>query len=208
MANEQGLWYVIHTYSGYENKVAANIQRMIETRGLQNLIFETRIPTELVVNSGEEADDYDEAPDAVVYDYDDNDDEEGTPKKKKTPVKRERGPEERKLFPSYVLVKMIMNDETWHIVRNIRGCTGFVGPGSRPVPLSDAEVEALGVEIRVRKPAYEVGDSVIVVSGILAGSVATVTEINLDTGRIKVNADIGGRESAVELNATDVEPVA
>lgn len=128
MSNEQAaLWYVIHTYSGYENKVAANIERMVETRGLENLIFETRIPTEILVDSEEEADEYRKGDDYVDEDDaseadkgDDYTDDEDTAKKRKTGK-----PTEHKLFPSYVLVKMIMNDETWHIVRNIRGVTGF-----------------------------------------------------------------------------------
>ena len=186
---------MIHTYSGYENKVAANIQRMVETRGLENLIFETRIPTEILVDSEEEADEYRKGDDYT-------DDEGNAPKKRKTGK-----PMEHKRFPSYVLVKMIMNDETWHIVRNIRGVTGFVGPGSKPVPLTDREVEALGVEVHVRKPAYEVGDSVRVVAGLIAGSIATVEEIDESTGRIKIKANIGGRETAVELDANEVEPL-
>ena len=194
MANNDALWYVVHTYSGYENKVAENIQRMVETRGLENLIFETRIPTEIIVDSEKEADDYVEAS------ANDESKESEKPAKEKKTV-------EHKLFPSYVLVKMVMNDETWHIVRNIRGCTGFVGPGSRPVPLTDKEVEALGVEIKVRKPAYAVGDSVMVVSGFIAGVIATVNEIDESTGRIKITANIGGRETAVELDANEVEPL-
>ena len=210
MSNEQAaLWYVIHTYSGYENKVAANIERMVETRGLENLIFETRIPTEILVDSEEEADEYRKGDDYVDEDDaseadkgDDYTDDEDTAKKRKNGK-----PTEHKLFPSYVLVKMIMNDETWHIVRNIRGVTGFVGPGSKPVPLTEREVEALGVEVHVRKPAYAVGDSVMVVAGLIAGSIATVEEIDESTGRIKIRANIGGRETAVELDANEVEPL-
>ena len=130
LPNEQAaLWYVIHTYSGYENKVAANIERMVETRGLENLIFETRIPTEILVDSEEEADEYRKGDDYVDEDDtaetdkgDDYTEDEETAAKKRKAGK----PTEHKLFPSYVLVKMIMNDETWHIVRNIRGVTGFV----------------------------------------------------------------------------------
>ena len=166
MTNEaQALWYVVHTYSGYENKVAENIQRLVEYRGLQNLIFETRIPTEIVVDSQEEADDYLYSMGEPEYDDDGNE-------IKKAP--KEKKPTEHKMFPSYVLVKMVMNDESWHVIRNIRGVTGFVGPGSRPVPLTEEEVAALGVDVRVRQAAYDVGDSVIVVSGFLAGSIATV----------------------------------
>lgn len=211
LPNEQAaLWYVIHTYSGYENKVAANIQRMVETRGLENLIFETRIPTEILVDSEEEADEYrkgdayaDEDDTAETDKGDDYTEDEETAAKKRKAGK----PTEHKLFPSYVLVKMIMNDETWHIVRNIRGVTGFVGPGSKPVPLTEREVEALGVEVHVRKPAYAVGDSVMVVSGLIAGSIATVEKIDESTGRIKIKANIGGRETAVELDANEVEPL-
>ena len=198
MSNEaQALWYVVHTYSGYENKVAENIERLVEYRGLQDLIFETRIPTEIVVDSQEEADDY---LDSMNVEYDDDGNEI-----KKAP--KEKKPTEHKMFPSYVLVKMIMNDESWHVVRNIRGVTGFVGPGSRPVPLTEAEVAALGVDVRVREAAYNVGDSVIVVAGFLAGSIATVKEIDQNTGRIKVAALINGRETNVEMNANEVEPL-
>lgn len=196
MSNESALWYVIHTYSGYENKVAENIQRMVETRGLENLIFETRIPTEIVVDSEEEADDYINS----TTSGDEENSEDQASKKEKKPV-------EHKLFPSYVLIKMVMNDATWHIVRNIRGVTGFVGPGSKPVPLTDKEVEALGVEVRVKEKPYSVGDSVMVVAGFIAGSIATVEEINDATGRIKITANIGGRETAVELDANEVEPL-
>ncbi len=108
------LWYVVHTYSGYENKVAQNIEKAVENRGLENLILSVNVPIETVI--------------------------ENTEKGEKEI--------ERKLFPSYVLVKMVMNDETWHIIRNITGVTGFVGPGSRPVPLTDEEVERMGVEVR------------------------------------------------------------
>ena len=199
MTNEaQALWYVVHTYSGYENKVAENIQRLVEYRGLQNLIFETRIPTEIVVDSQEEADDYLYSMGEPEYDDDGNE-------IKKAP--KEKKPTEHKMFPSYVLVKMIMNDESWHVIRNIRGVTGFVGPGSRPVPLTEEEVAALGVDVRVRQAAYDVGDSVIVVSGFLAGSIATVKEIDSASGRIKVAALINGRETNVEMNANEVEPL-
>ena len=207
MSNEMAQWYVIHTYSGYENKVAANIQKMIEMRGLENLIFETRIPTEVLVESEQDADEYlkNAAFEDETESTEDDEDDTGSEKAKKR--KKDQKPVEHKLFPSYVLIKMIMNDETWHIVRNIRGVTGFVGPGSKPVPLTEKEVEALGVEVRVRKPSYAVGDSVMVVAGFIAGSVATVNEINEATGRIKITANIGGRETVVEMDANEVEPL-
>ena len=215
MSNEaQALWYVVHTYSGYENKVAENIKRMVESRNLGDLIFETRIPTEIVVDTQEEADDYldpaeddgEEVSEDDYFDGEDEDDESGEAKKRKT-MTQEKKPTEHKMFPSYVLVKMIMNDESWHVVRNIRGVTGFVGPGSKPVPLTDDEVSALGVDVRVRKPEYTVGDSVIVVAGFLAGSIATVKEIDEAAGRIKVAALINGKETNVDMSASEVEPL-
>ena len=118
-------WYVAHTYSGYENKVKTNLEKIIENRGLQDMIFDVRVPVETIVES-----------DGVT--------------------EREV---ESKLFPAYVLVKMIMTDATWHIVRNIRGVTGFVGPGSKPVPLTDEEVAHIGVEVHVIELDYAVGDS-------------------------------------------------
>ena len=203
------MWYVVHTYSGYENKVAEEIKKLVNTRGLEDLILETRIPTEIVVETQEEADNYldslEEADEEKEDDFVEDDEEEDAPKKKKAP--KEKKPVEHKLFPSYVLVKMIMNDESWHVVRNIRGVTGFVGPGSKPVALTEDEVAALGVDVRVRKADYTVGDSVIVVSGFLAGSIATVKEMDEASGRIKVTALVNGKEANVEMNANEVEPL-
>lgn len=208
MSNEsEAKWYVVHTYTGYENKVADTIEKQAMHRGLDNLIFETRIPTEIVVDTQEEADDYLDSLESDEKDDFIEEDDEETPKKKKKP--KEKKPTEHKIFPSYVLVKMIMNDESWHVIRNISGVTGFVGPGSKPVPLTDSEVLALGVDVdvRVRSISYEVGDSVIVVAGFLAGSIATVKEINEAAGRIKVAALINGKETNVEMNANEVEPL-
>ena len=187
-------WFVLHTYSGYENKVAAKIAKIVENRGLQDLIFETRIPTETVVNDGEVYDDYVE--DQLVVEYDDD----GNEKPKKGPRT-----ETHKLFPSYVLVKMIMNDDSWHVVRNITGVTGFVGPGSRPVPLSDEEVEALGVDLRPADIKFTVGESVYVIAGPFAGSIVTVKEIDSDKRRIKASILFGGKESTVDIAVKDVE---
>ena len=126
MADNEARWYVVHTYSGYENKVASNLETTVENRNLGHLIQEIRVPTEKV-----------------------------------TEIKDNKSREvERKVFPGYVIVKMIMNDDSWYIVRNIRGCTGFVGPSSKPVPLTDEEVERLGVEIKNVEVDYNVGDSV------------------------------------------------
>lgn len=164
------LWYVVHTYSGYENKVATNIEKIVENRGLQDLILAVNVPVEKVI--------------------------ETTDKGEKEI--------ERKLFPSYVLVKMVMNDETWHIIRNTTGVTGFVGPGSRPVPLSDAEVEQLGVEPRVIEVRYAVGDSVRICAGPLSGFIGIVDEISADMKSVKVTASMFGRETKVELGSMEV----
>ena len=167
-------WYVAHTYSGYENKVKTNLEKIVENRGLQNKIFDIQIPTVTeIVQEGE--------------------------------VSKEV---ESKVFPSYVLIKMIMTDETWHVVRNITGVTGFVGPGSRPIPLTDDEVAAIGVE----KPAttvltFEVGDSVKIVSGALNGFIGRVEEISEDKKKIKVMASMFGRETPVELESSSVERI-
>lgn len=138
--SEEAKWYVVHTYSGYENKVATNLEKIVENRNLQDLIQQVYVPTE------------------TVTEIKDN-------KKKEV---------ERKIFPGYVLVKMVMTDDSWYAVRNIRGCTGFVGPSSKPIPLSDEEVAALGVEKKSVEVQYNVGDSVRIVDGALEGFVGTV----------------------------------
>ena len=167
------LWYVIHTYTGYENKVAANIEKIVENRGLEKLILAVNIPVEKVIEKSDKGD-------------------------------KEI---ERKLFPSYVFVKMVMNDEMWHIIRNTTGVTGFVGPGSRPVPLSEEEVERLGVEPRVIEIRYSVGDSVKICAGPLNGFIGIVDEISEDREHIKVTASMFGRETKVDLGSMDVTPL-
>jgi transcriptional antiterminator NusG len=167
------LWYVIHTYTGYENKVAANIEKIVENRGLEKLILAVNIPVEKVIEKSDKGD-------------------------------KEI---ERKLFPSYVLVKMVMNDETWHIIRNTTGVTGFVGPGSRPVPLTEEEVERMGVEVRTIEIKFAVGDSVRIVDGPLSGFIGLVEEISEDLTKVKVSASLFGRETKVELNSDQVRPL-
>lgn len=164
------LWYVVHTYTGYENKVLQSLEKIIENRGIGDLIQTVKIPTEIVV--------------------------EMTDKGEKEI--------ERKLFPSYVFVKMVMNDEMWHIIRNTTGVTGFVGPGSRPVPLTDEEVERMGVEIRTIEIKFAVGDSVRITDGPLAGFIGVVEEISEDLKTVKVTASLFGRETKVELNSNQV----
>ena len=172
---EGAKWYVVHTYSGYENKVAATIEKAVENRKLQDLIYATHIPMETTV----------EIKDGV------------------------RKEVERMIFPSYVLVKMVMTDESWHVIRNTRGVTGFVSPDSKkPVPLSDEEVAALGVEKREISVDYEVGDSVKIIDGALEDFVGTVEEIDLDANKIRVVVSMFGRETPVELEPDQVEPAA
>ncbi len=170
--SENAKWYVVHTYSGYEKKVAATIEKAVENRKLHDLILELKVPTEEVM--------------------------EITADSKKKTV-------ERKIFPGYVMIKMVMTDESWHVVRNTRGVTGFVGPGSKPVPLTDAEVAALGVEKVEIVVSYSVGDSVKIIDGPLENFIGTVEEIALDKNRVRVVVSMFGRETPVELELDQVE---
>ncbi|MDL2254361.1 transcription termination/antitermination protein NusG [Ruminococcaceae bacterium OttesenSCG-928-I18] len=170
---EQAYWYVVHTYSGYEKKVAQNLTTIVENRRLQELIQEVKVPTEMVEDI-------------------------------KDGKKREV---ERKLFPGYVLVKMVMTDESWYIVRNTRGVTGFVGPSSKPVPLTEAEVEALGVDEQEASVDYNVGDSVEVLAGPLEGFVGLVDEIDRENGKVQVKVSMFGRETPAELELDQVKPI-
>lgn len=167
-------WYVVHTYSGYENTVKATIEKYVENRNMRDLIHEISIPLETVT----------EITDSGPKDV------------------------ERKVFPGYVLVKMVMNDETWHVVRNIRGVTGFLGEGNKAIPLSDADVAALGVEKREIVVSYQVGDSVRITDGALESFLGTVEEIDLDRSKVRVVVSMFGRETPVELELDQVEPAA
>ena len=166
-------WYVVHTYSGYENKVATNLEKIVENRKLHDWIHEIRVPTETVVEI-------------------------------KDNKKREV---ERKIFPGYVLVKMVMTDETWHLVRNVRGATGFVGSGNKAIPLTDDEIAALGVEKREVVVSYQVGDTVKITDGALESFLGTVEEIDLDRSKVRVVVSMFGRETPVELELDQVELV-
>ncbi len=171
---EEAKWYVAHTYSGYENKVKANIEKSVENRGMQDLIVDVRVPTEDVIEDS------------------------GDKKKVVT----------RKLFPGYVMVKMIMTDESWYIVRNTRGVTGFVGPGSKPVPLSNDEIERMGVEtVRMKEIDFAAGDTVSIKSGPMEGFSGTVTGINNETRKINISVSMFGRETPVEIDYTQVEHI-
>ncbi len=172
---DEARWYVVHTYSGYENKVAATIEKTIETRKLQDLIFAVSIPTETVLEVRENS----------------------------------QKEVERKIFPGYVLVKMIMTDDSWHVVRNTRGVTGFVGPGSKPVALTDEEVAALGIDQKETKVSlsYKVGDQVRVTDGPITNFVGIVDEINENENRVRVIVSMFGRETPVELELHQVAAI-
>lgn len=166
-------WYVAHTYSGYENAVAASIEKSAENRNMTDLIAEVSIPLETVTEIT------DNGPKVV----------------------------ERKVFPGYVLVKMVMNDDTWHLVRNIRGVTGFVGSANNAIPLTDEEIVKLGVEKREVVVSYNVGDSVKITDGALESFIGTVEELDKDRGKVRVVVSMFGRETPVELDLNQVEPV-
>ncbi|WP_024614765.1 MULTISPECIES: transcription termination/antitermination protein NusG [unclassified Clostridium] len=169
--SERARWYVVHTYSGYENKVKVNIEKVVENRHLESLIHDIQIPMEEVI---EEKDG-----------------------KQKVSLKKK--------FPGYVIVKMLMTDESWYVVRNTRGVTGFVGPGSKPVPLTEEEIESMGVLELPVDIDLEVGESIRVISGPLREFVATIQEINLEKQKIKALVDMFGRETLAELDFNQVE---
>ena len=163
-------WYVAHTNSGYENKVASDLAKMVESRGMQDLIKDIRIPTETV-----------------------------------TEIKEDKKREiERKIFPGYVLIKMIVTDDRWYVVRNIRGCTGFVGPASKPVPLTDEEVAALGVEKHSVEVGYKEGDTVNIISGPLEGYSGVVKTVDTKNNNVCVVLSMFGRETPVELELDQI----
>ena len=165
-------WYVVHTYSGYENKVKANIDKTIENRHLEDQILEVRVPMEDVVElkNGE---------------------------KKQV---------QKKMFPGYVLIHMVMNDDTWYVVRNTRGVTGFVGPGSKPVPLTEKEIDALGIAmVREVEVDFEEGDSVVVTGGVWKDTVGVVQSINEAKQIVTISVELFGRETPVEISFAEVK---
>ena len=171
--NPQGRWYVIHTYSGYENKVKANLEKAVENRGLQDLIFEIKVPME------EQIEEKDGKRKAVM----------------------------RKIFPGYVMIKLIITDDSWYVIRNTRGVTGFVGPGSKPVPLSDDEVRSMGVEnIPIRLDA-EIGDNVRVTKGPLENFIGSIEEIFPEKQKVRVLVSMFGRDTPVELEYNQIQKI-
>ncbi len=168
---EEAKWYVIHTFSGYEKKVQANIEKSVENRNLHDLILDIKVPMEDVVET------------------------KGT----------EQKVVQRKVFPGYVMVKMIMTDDSWYVIRNTRGVTGFVGPGSKPVALTDEEVHTMGIERKTVSVNFEIGSNVRVCEGPLADFVGIVDEINMEKQSVRVIVSMFGRETPVELDFSQVE---
>ena len=171
---ETAKWYVVHTYSGYENTVKATIEKTVESRSLQDQILAVSIPLETVTEITESG------------------------------VMKEV---ERKVFPGYVLIKMILTDDTWHLIRNIRGVTGFVGEANKAIPLTEEEVTALGVEKHEIVVLYNVGDTVKITDGPLASFMGTVEEIDADKNKVRVVVSMFGRGTPVELELDQVEVV-
>ena len=164
-------WYVVHTYSGYENKVKANIEKTIENRHLEEEILEVRVPMQDVVEMKNGA----------------------------------RKTVQKKMFPGYVLINMVMNDDTWYVVRNTRGVTGFVGPGSKPVPLTDAEMNTLGIKSDNVVVDFEEGDTVVVTGGVWKDTVGAIQTINHGKQIVTINVDLFGRETPVEISFAEVK---
>ena len=171
---EEAKWYVVHTYSGYENAVAAAVMKAAENRRMTDLIREVNIPMETVTEITESG---------------------------------EQKTVERKVFPGYVLVKMILTDDSWHLIHNVRGATGFVGSDGKAVPLTEQEILDLGVERREIVVGYAVGDSVKVTDGPLSGFIGVVDELEPDKDRVRVVVSMFGRETPVDLELDQVEVI-
>lgn len=163
-------WYTVHTYSGYENKVKANIEKTIENRHLEDEILEVRVPLQDVVEMKNGA----------------------------------RRVVQKKLFPGYVLINMVMNDDTWYVVRNTRGVTGFVGPGSKPVPLTEAEMKPLGIQTENVSIDFGEGDMIVVVAGAWKDTVGVVQKIDYSKQTATINVELFGRETPVEISFAEV----
>ena len=163
-------WYVVHTYSGYENKVMANIKKTIENRHLENEILEVRVPLQDVMEV-----------------------KNGT-----------RKTVQKKMFPGYVLINMVMNDDTWYVVRNTRGVTGFVGPGSKPVPLSEVEMKPLGIKVENVTVDFAEGDTIAVIAGPWKDTIGVVQRMDYGKQTATINVEMFGRETPVEIGFSDV----
>ena len=170
MAESEAKWYVVHTYSGYENKVKANIEKTIENRHLEDEILEVRVPLEDVTEV-----------------------KNGT-----------RKTVQKKMFPEYVLINMVMNDDSWYVVRNTRGVTGFVGPGSKPVPLTEAEMKPLGIHMENISVDFQEGDTIVVVAGAWKDTVGVVQKLDYNKQTATINVEMFGRETPVEIGFEEV----
>ena len=164
-------WYVVHTYSGYENKVKADIEKTIENRHLEEEILEVRIPMQDVVEL-------------------------------KNGAKKQV---QKKMFPGYVLINMVMNDDTWYVVRNTRGVTGFVGPGSKPVPLTEAEMRPLGIKEEKVVVDFKEGDTVTIIGGVWKDTVGVIQSMNESKQIVTINVEPFGRETPVEISFAEVK---
>ncbi len=164
-------WYVVHTYSGYENKVKANIDKTIENRHLEDQILEVRVPLQDVLEL-------------------------------KNGAKKQV---QKKMFPGYVLINMVMNDDTWYVVRNTRGVTGFVGPGSKPVPLTEAEMKPLGIRTEELVVDFDEGDTVTVTGGVWKDTIGVIQSMNHSKQIVTINVDLFGRETPVEISFAEVK---
>ena len=164
-------WYVVHTYSGYENKVKADIEKTIENRHLEDEILEVRIPMQDVVEM-------------------------------KNGAKKQV---QKKMFPGYVLINMVMNDDTWYVVRNTRGVTGFVGPGSKPVPLTEAEMRPLGIKEENVVVDFKEGDMVTIIGGVSKDTVGVIQSMNESKQIVTINVELFGRETPVEISFAEVK---
>ncbi len=166
-------WYVVHTYSGYENKVKANIEKTIENRHLEEEILEVRVPMQEVVEMKNGA----------------------------------RKNVQKKMFPGYVLINMVMNDDTWYVVRNTRGVTGFVGPGSKPVPLTEAEMRPLGIKAENVSVDFAEGDSVAVIAGVWKDTIGMIQKMDYGKQTATINVELFGRDTPVEIGFTEVRKI-
>ena len=164
-------WYVVHTYSGYENKVKANNEKTIENRHLEDQILEVRVPMQEVIEV-------------------------------KNGAKKQV---QKKMFPGYVLLNMIMNDDTWYVVRNTRGVTGFVGPGSKPVPLTEEEMKPLGIQDAELHVDFAEGDTVMITGGVWKDTVGVICAMNDSKQIVTINVELFGRETPVEIGFTEVK---
>ena len=168
---EKAHWYVVHTYSGYENKVKANIDKTIENRHLEDQILEVRVPMQDVFEM-------------------------------KNGAKKQVS---KKMFPGYVLINMIMNDDTWYVVRNTRGVTGFVGPGSKPVPLTEEEMMPLGIKKENVEVDFAEGDTVVVTAGVWKDTIGVIPTMNHGKQIVTINVELFGRETPVEISFAEVK---